>query len=202
MVFTVAHSKGGVGKSTLSWNLANALKFENKKVKIIDLDFQQTCFFLNLLAGNRFEVLQTTTVSELKSILKNKKDDEYIIIDTGGFDIDINRIAIENANKVLVPLSESPMDIIGFETFKAILKESKVQIDVVLNNIFHSQKDFSSITSILDFSYMKLLTTVIRQRKIYKTVLVNGGSVFESNDLRAINDIKNLLNELLGVENE
>lgn len=202
MVFTVAHSKGGVGKSTLSWNLANALKFENKKVKIIDLDFQQTCFFLNLLAGNRFEVLQTTTVSELKSILKNKKDDEYIIIDTGGFDIDINRIAIENANKVLVPLSESPMDIIGFETFKAILKESRVQIDVVLNNIFHSQKDFSAITSILDLSYMKLLTTVIRQRKIYKTVLVNGGSVFESNDLRAINDIKNLLNELLGVENE
>ncbi|MDN5061338.1 ParA family protein [Aliarcobacter butzleri] len=200
MIITVAFSKGGVGKSTLTWNLANALRSKNKKVKIVDLDFQQTCFFLNLLADNRFEVLQPATVSELKSILKEKQDDEYIIIDTGGFDIDINRTAIENANKVLVPLSESPMDIIGFETFKAILKESKVHIDVVLNNIFHSQKDFSAITSILDFSYMKLLKIVVRQRKVYKTVLVNGGSVFESNNINAKSEIKSVLDELLGIE--
>ncbi|MFW3412158.1 AAA family ATPase [Aliarcobacter butzleri] len=200
MIITVAFSKGGVGKSTLTWNLANALRSKNKKVKIVDLDFQQTCFFLNLLADNRFEVLQPATVSELKSILKEKQDDEYIIIDTGGFDIDINRTAIENANKVLVPLSESPMDIIGFETFKAILKESKVHIDVVLNNIFHSQKDFSAITSILDFSYMKLLKIVVRQRKVYKTVLVNGGSVFESNNINAKSEIKSVLDELLEIE--
>ena len=197
MTVTIAHSKGGVGKSTLSWNLANALKVEKKKVKIIDLDFQQTCYFLNMLAGDRFEVLQPETISDLQEILNNKQDDEYIIIDTGGFDIDINRTAMECADRVLVPLSESPMDIIGFETFKAILKESRVRIDVVLNNMFHSQKDFSSVIAVLDTSYMNLLKTVIRQRKVYKTVLVNGGSVFQSDDLRAINDIKSLLDELL-----
>lgn len=197
MIITVGHSKGGVGKSTISWNLANALKVEKKKVKIIDLDFQQTCYFLNMLAGDRFEVLQPETISDLQEILNNKQNDEYIIIDTGGFDIDINRTAMECADRVLVPLSESPMDIIGFETFKAILKESRVRIDVVLNNMFHSQKDFSSVIAVLDTSYMNLLKTVIRQRKVYKTVLVNGGSVFQSDDLRAINDIKSLLDELL-----
>lgn len=205
MILTVAHSKGGVGKSTLAWNLANALTKEKntKKIKIIDLDFQQTLYFLNLLAGNRFEVLQPKSTSELLQVLENEnpKEGEYIIVDTGGFDIDINRVAVDKANKVLVPLSPSPMDILGFETFKATL-ENNHKISIVLNNIHPLQQDFTAVENLLDDDRLKLLKTKVRQRKIYRTVLVNGGSVFEGNDLRAINDIKSLLDEILGDEDE
>lgn len=41
MIITVAHTKGGVGKSTLAWNLAHSLLEKNEKVTIVDLDFQQ-----------------------------------------------------------------------------------------------------------------------------------------------------------------
>lgn len=205
MILTVAHSKGGVGKSTLAWNLANALKKEKntKSVEIIDLDFQQTLYFLNLLAGNRFRVRQPINSNKLLEILDSAclEDGEYIIIDTGGFDIDINRVAVDKADKVLVPLSPSPMDILGFETFKATLENDR-KISIVLNNIHPLQQDFTAVEDLIDDEKIKLLKTKIRQRKIYKTVLVNGGSVFEGNDLRAINDIKSLLDEILGDEDE
>lgn len=205
MILTVAHSKGGVGKSTLAWNLANALKKEKntKSVEIIDLDFQQTLYFLNLLAGNRFRVRQPINSNKLLEILDSAclEDGEYIIIDTGGFDIDINRVAVDKADKVLVPLSPSPMDILGFETFKATLENDR-KISIVLNNIHPLQQDFTAVEDLIDDEKIKLLKTKIRQRKIYKTVLVDGGSVFEGNDLRAINDIKSLLDEILGDEDE
>ncbi|MDD2895476.1 MAG: ParA family protein [Aliarcobacter sp.] len=40
MILLVAHTKGGVGKSTLAWNIAHSLKVHGENIKIIDLDFQ------------------------------------------------------------------------------------------------------------------------------------------------------------------
>jgi len=202
MILTVAHSKGGVGKSTLAWSLAFALlkKSSTKRVRIIDLDFQQTIFFLNILAEDRLEVLRPQTASEFLEKLEEpwiKSEGSYLIVDTGGFDIDINRLAIEKADKVLVPISESPMDIIGFETFRAALKGTS-NVSVVLNNIHPLQKDFSSIKKALEG--INLLETVVRQRKVYKTVLAKGKSVFDSEDKKAKDEIKSLLEELLGAK--
>ena len=53
MIITIAHTKGGVGKSTLAWNLAHSLKATGKIVRIVDLDFQQT-FFVLLLTNDKF----------------------------------------------------------------------------------------------------------------------------------------------------
>ena len=41
MIITLSHQKGGVGKSTLVWNLAIEYS-KQRKVYVIDLDMQQT----------------------------------------------------------------------------------------------------------------------------------------------------------------
>jgi len=46
MIIVVSHTKGGVGKSTTSFNLATALN-SKYNIEVIDLDFQKTLTYLN-----------------------------------------------------------------------------------------------------------------------------------------------------------
>lgn len=196
-IITIAHTKGGVGKSTIAWNLAHSLLHKEEKVTIVDLDFQQTLFFINSLSENpKLEVLQPQSASELIEIIDNHNG--YLIIDVGGFDSDINRIAISRANKILIPISESVTEIIGFKTFESILDEiDATSINMVLNNIHPLQKDFTDVENAVKNNNIKLLKTIIRQRKTYKSVLSVGNSVFESGDIKAIDEIKGLRDELM-----
>ena len=196
-IITVAHTKGGVGKSTLAWNLAHALHEDGEIVRIVDLDFQQTLYFINALSDDKkIEVLQPETIAELLDIFKNNEG--YLIVDVGGFDSDINRTAMEKANKIVVPVSSSVTEVIGFQTFKDILKDiDAVSINVVLNNIHPLQKDFTDIEDVIQNENMKLLKTVVRSRKSYKDSLGFGKSVFDTTDKKAIEEIRGLKNELI-----
>jgi chromosome partitioning protein len=200
MIITVGHSKGGVGKSTVAYNLAYSLKEKNKKVTIVDLDFQQTLFFIHQLAEfPTIDVLQPKSASELIDIIEKNK--EYLIIDIGGFDSDINRIALSYADKVIVPISNSVTDVIGFKTFEAILSEinMKGSMHLLLNNVHPLTKNFDDIkeaTNTLEYNSL-LLNTVIRNRKIYKDSLVTGESVFSFEDFKAKQEIRGLRDELI-----
>lgn len=197
----IGHTKGGVGKSTLAWNLAHSLKAHGEEVKIIDLDFQQTLFFINKIAEanneETIEVLQPQSGSELIEIIEEYHG--YLIIDVGGFDNDINRIALSKADKILVPISPSITEVIGFKTFEAIIEDiNATSINMVLNNIHPLQKDFTEIEKVVNNSGAKLLKTIIRSRKTYKDVLALGKSVFTYADLKATEEIERLKDELIG----
>ena len=202
MTITVAHTKGGVGKSTLAWHLAHALKESGKSVTLVDLDFQQTLFFINQIReDNDIEVLQPQTVQEVMDVLafnKDKKSD-YYIVDVGGFDSDINRTAIDLSHKVLVPISDSVTEVLGFKTFESILGElvlKDTEFNVVLNNIHPLTKNFNIIKEAIGEEY-KLLDSIIRTRKVYKTSLGVGKSVFETNNASAQDEIRSLRDELI-----
>ncbi|MFY4767487.1 AAA family ATPase [Aliarcobacter butzleri] len=200
MILTIAHTKGGVGKSTLAWNLAASLLEDKRKVTIVDLDFQQTLYFINSINENSIlEVKQPQTGDELIEIFENYKDDEYIIVDVGGFDNDINRIAISWADKVVVPISNSVTEVIGFKTFEAILEEiDNPFIYVVLNNIHPLTKNFEEIAKAIGVKpNIQLLSSIIRNRKIYKEILCEGKSVFDTKDTDAQEEIKRLKDELI-----
>ena len=92
MIVTVAHQKGGVGKSTIATNLAVEMQ-----LPIIDLDSQHSCYLFSLLRkeeqGKTLQVFTPETVEEIKEILKNMIHDK-VIIDSGGYDNDLNRFAL------------------------------------------------------------------------------------------------------------
>ena len=201
MIITVGHTKGGVGKSTIAWNLAFAFRELGKTVTLVDLDFQQTLFFINEIRGvDSIEVLQPKTVAEVMQVLlKPKKQTDYTIVDVGGFDSDINRTAIDMSNKVVVPISDSITEVLGFKTFENILADMILDTKayVVLNNIHPLTKNFDIIKeAIQNNSDIELLDTVIRSRKIYRTSIGVGSSVFDTSHKIAQDEIRGLRDEL------
>ena len=141
MTITVAHTKGGVGKSTLAWQLAHSFREIGKTVTLVDLDFQQTLHFVNQIRGlDDIEVLQPQTVGEVLEVLlkASSKKTDYYIVDVGGFDSDINRTALDCSHKVLIPIADSVTEVLGFKTFEGILDDlilGETEFNIVLNNI-------------------------------------------------------------------
>ena len=197
MILTVAHTKGGVGKSTLAWHLAHSI--DDVKVTIIDLDFQQTLQFVNHIGGSPLKVVQPQTVDELLHEISLIPQNEVCIIDVGGFDSDINRAAIEHSDKVLIPISDSVTEVLGFKTFENILDEldTDAELNIVLNNIHPLTKNFDTIKEAIANANIKLFETVVRNRKVYKTTMGIGNSVFGAlNNTAAKEEIRGVRDEL------
>lgn len=203
-VLTVAHTKGGVGKSTLVWHLAHSLKYAGHRVAIIDLDFQQTLHYVNLMAGGQFTMVQPTDSDNfIDWISFHTSQYDFVLIDVGGFDADINRTALTYSHKILIPLSDSVTEVIGFETFKSILTQISTSADfyMVLNNIHPLTRNFDTIREAISGTNIALLDSVIRSRKIYKQTMGEGKSIFDVlrfDAMRAREEINGLRDELIG----
>lgn len=200
MILTVAHTKGGVGKSTLVWHLAHSLKHIRRSVAIIDLDFQQTLHYINLMAGEPFRLIQPQSSDELiEFVMHSASQYDFVLIDVGGFDADINRTALTYSHRILIPLSDSVTEVIGFETFKSILEQISTSADfyMVLNNIHPLTRNFDTIREAISGTNIALLDTVVRNRKVYKLTMGDGKSVFDSINEQAIQEIKGVRDELI-----
>ena len=188
----VAHSKGGSRKTTTAWQLANALRqkryAEGRKVVVVDADIQQTITIVNDIRATTelkpFTVLQPATVSELLEIFEVHSDD-IIIVDTGGFDKDINRVAIEKADEIIVPLAATIHDILGLSMFQSIVDEigGDIAMNVLLVGVHHKQTNFTDIEEIIsDNPNARLLKSKILSKNANFKTMAKGMSVYDTKD--------------------
>lgn len=209
MIITVAHTKGGVGKSLISFHLAVALK-----AAVVDLDFQKTIIINNEMRKNNGKepvaVLQTKSLEDLIKLRKhnektrNTEKEKTFIIDVGGFDSDANRIAIAIADLIVVPANDKTNDIIGLHQFKEIIEQIekstgiKLKPKLLINNVSPSTKDFISLnTFIKQNPNFSLLENMLRTRADYYKALETGTGITEIKDSKAKKEFKKLIKEIL-----
>jgi len=209
MIITIAHTKGGVGKSLISFHLAVALN-----AAVVDLDFQKTIIINNEMRKNNgkepIAVLQTKSLEDLitlrdhNSKTQNTKKEKTFIIDVGGFDSDVNRIAIAIADLIIVPANDKTNDIIGLHQFKDIIEqiESSTKIELkpklLINNVSATTKDFISLdTFIKQNPRFSLLESTLRSRADYYKTLETGTGITEIKDSKAKKEFKKLIKEIL-----
>ena len=212
---TLAHQKGGTGKSTLAWNLAVEMskkykKYGYEKFIFVDLDNQESVTMTNRLRM-QYEQKPLNIVrftdderAKLEEFINSIEDDTLVIIDSGGYDADLNRLAIIASDFVITPVSSDYMEIFGLQKFKTILEElseikgETVKVNVLLNKIDPKLKDFSDITAFInDIKHFKLFDSVIRFRSDFKHSIGYGFSVKElDKKSRASEEIHNVIKEI------
>ena len=209
MIITVAHTKGGVGKSLISFHLAVALK-----AAVVDLDFQRTIIINNEMRKTNgkepIAVLQTKSLEDLITLKnhneknKNTKNEKTFIIDVGGFDSDVNRIAIAIADLIIVPANDKTNDIIGLHQFKEIIDQIekstniKLKPTLLINNVSATTRDFISLhTFIKQNPNFSLLENTLRTRADYYKTLETGTGITELNNSKAKKEFKKLIKEIL-----
>lgn len=194
MVLSIIHQKGGVGKSTISWNLALMLsKFYKgiKKIVVVDLDSQKTITTLNNIRRTStkripLEIVELSTKEELISYIKNDSEEVLTIIDTGGFDSEINRLAAILSDIVINPVSDEPLELMGLKRYQEILKDmnenikEKIKPFIIFNKIKHNTKNLEHIKNYVrtEENY-RIMNTIIRRKIEISDTPLQGISVIE-----------------------
>ena len=214
-IITLAHQKGGTGKSTMAWNLAVEMekrykKYGYEKFIFVDLDNQESVTMTNRLrmqyGHEPLSIVRFTDEerNKLEEFINSIDDDTLVIIDSGGYDADLNRLAIIASDFIITPVSSDYMEIFGLQKFKTILeelseiKQETVKVNVVLNKIDPKLKDFSDIVEFInEIKHFKLFNTVIRFRSDYKHSIGYGFSVKElDKKSKASEEITTLIKEI------
>jgi chromosome partitioning protein len=127
-VITLATSKGGAGKSTLSRNLAAHWTNIGMRVAIIDADPQGSIIGRHDPEGplKNLTVLAEPEESVASLINDIKKDFDFVVVDTGGFRNRTTVRALISTDLALIPLKPSADDVAGaLETHNLINELNK-----------------------------------------------------------------------------
>ena len=174
MILTISHQKGGVGKSTIAWNLAVHFS-KHLPTTIIDLDTQQSLTQTNQIRKSQglepLTIKHVSNAGELALHIENDKPNALTIIDSGGFDSAFNRVAIVGSDLLLTPVSDKPFDLMGLQKYEEILKslseiqKETIKTNVLFNNLNPAMKNFGDLIEFICMSeHFELMTSVIRQR--------------------------------------
>jgi len=218
MIINFSHFKGGVGKTSLTINTAIALQKEGYEVVILDLDgLESSVLFNKIRVKNGYDSLNCIVlksvgikeiVAEIKEIFKEFSGDnnKILMVDSGGYDGDVNRYTMLNAEILITPVSPSQVEVFGLQKYMAVLKQiSKKSGQVFKTNVVVNNADIrsqGSITELKEFiaennDYMDLYQTIIYSRAIFKQAYGEGLGVVESDtNSKAALEIMQLVKEI------
>ncbi len=207
MIVLYSHQKGGVGKSTLAINHAYF-----KGCSIIDLDSQNSSMLFNQLRKmndmKSIECYTADTINEFNDLVKDYKanKENMIVIDSGGYDSEINRLALISADIIITPVGASQIELFGLQKFRNILNDASdatgtnVKTHVLINNVdSRSKKKISELREYIEKNekYFNLLDSVIHSRVDFKNAYGDGLTVKElDKESKATQEIKSLTKEI------
>ena len=203
MIIVVAHTKGGVGKSTIAWNIATALN-STQNIEVVDLDFQRTLTYVNEYRDEPLQVKSFDSKKEFEAYVRADSNNRISIVDVGGFDSEINRMAMIVADLIITPVSDANTELLGLKRFEKILNEisqainEKVTVNVLLNNINPQKKNLDDLKDYINRNdSFTLFETILRTRADYGKALDDGLGILEyKKESKGASEMQVLLEEI------
>jgi len=209
MIVGITNLKGGVGKSTITQNLAVSLAHRGYKVCILDTDLGQRSSMK--WSAQRSEDVPAIPVlgTEADNVIKDAKEHERhydIVLIDGSPQLELAQVKTLTASDlVLVPISPSALDIWSMQQFmgkyeqvKAIKGES-IHGFIILNKFSGKTRLDKEVTEALDSLGLKVLSNKIADRVAYREAPINGLGVIEMKNDKAKEEINLLTDEVISM---
>ncbi len=185
----VTHYKGGVGKSTITFNLAQNIS-ETAKVAILDFDLQGSLSQIKSLTN-----VDIITFQDKIENIKNLKYD-FIFIDTPPYLSNQLPELIKISDLIIVPTKAGVLDLLAIKsTLELISHENKKENTLIVFNMIKPNTTLTSDIYIgLEEYKIKIAKTKISDLVVFtRSVLLNG----VSSDNKAQKQIDGLTKEVL-----
>ena len=209
MVISVTNMKGGVGKSTVTQNLAVCFAHKGYKTCIVDTDYElQTS---TKWAAERDEDLPSVATYAVKNdelskrVVALKKDFDLIIIDGTPALFELSTRAIILSDVVILPILPSIADIWTLEKFMSGYEEARsakesmgatVEAYVLLNKFNENLNLDKEAVEVLKGFEIPVLSSTLATRIAYREVMPQGKGVIEYRDKKAKDEMAAVANEL------
>lgn len=207
MIVVVGNQKGGVGKSTLTVNLAVVWQELGKSVVIVEAD--PSVFTVSTWSDDREEaglppILTVKKTGKLKEALRSLSQQyEVILVDLPGKDSPEMRSALLAADLFLIPTQPTQADIDATINLSPIVEtvgeyNEAMKTAVVVNRVTtHAwSTELEEATEVLKEYFPSILPTAVHDRKAFRSSLSEGKSVIEGADRKAAREIEDLANDI------
>lgn len=202
-IITISQQKGGSGKSTIATHLAIALKQQNNKVTLVDIDPQASStmwfkkreeYYGQGYAGIGFSSCSGIRIGNEVSKLKLLND--YIIIDCPPHTDSESKNAIRLSDFVLIPMQASPTDLWATKKTLDFARDEKKTFGILLNRFSPNMK----LAKNLELPEEYILKNHVGNRVGFASSMLNGKTILESEpSSQGAQEVKMFVNEILDI---
>lgn len=209
MIITIGSTKGGVGKSSLTVNLAAELARQEVRCVIVDADPTATSETWGRDRGERSPECPHVTVTPLRGAIRNNLidlEEAYgtVLVDVGGHDSQEFRQAGVTSDLLIIPATTSQPDLDSLEKVSGLLEDFKTfNPELTVRGVFNRIENWSDgrlkearayVTG--DFPEIPFYDAVLHDRKAYQDVMRVGKGVIEWTDYKAKAEFQVLAKEI------
>jgi chromosome partitioning protein len=209
LIITLAHQKGGVGKSTLATNLRGYFAGGGYKTALVDIDPQGSLSklvrtFADQDGREPEHVIERGSYKTYKDLLKLLEPYDIAIIDTPPYLSKELQDVFEITNVILVPCKASPLDFLAIGDTLDLIRQTRAKrkelIAAVVMTMVITGTDFTTqIRTELEKTEFPVLKTEIGNRVAYMRSLLKSNTILGDENPKAREEIEALGKELISL---